>query len=134
MAAWCYLVRMIENRKAPSRQQVGPHRQRAFVRQHTDAVANLFAPDMTTCIHCTVKDISQGEALVAIRGEASVSDRIYLWLDEIESMVACEVRWRKLNLVGLKFIDDDLRKVRAIVNGCQAQSGSIALLGSRRFG
>jgi hypothetical protein len=104
------------------------------VRQQTDAAAKLFAPDMTTCIHCTVKDISQGGALIAIRGEESVPDRIYLWQDEIEVMVACEVRWRKLNLVGLKFIDDDPRKVRAFVNSCQAQSGSIAPLGDRRFG
>jgi hypothetical protein len=125
---------MIENRKAPSPQQVRPHRQRAFVRQETDIAAKLFAPDMTTCIHCMVKDISQGGALVAIRGEASVPDRIYLWQDETGTMVECEALWRKLNLVGLKFTDDDPRKVRAFVNSCQAQSGSIAPLGDRTFG
>ena len=125
---------MTENRNSPSRQQVRPHRQRAFVRQHVDAAAKLFAPDMATCIQCVVKDISQGGALVAIRGEVSVPDRVYLWQDETETMVECEVRWRKLNLVGLKFIDDDLLKLRAFVNSCQAQSGDIVRLGGRRFG
>ncbi len=124
---------MTRNHNAPTRQPVRPHRQRAFVRQQVDAAAKLFAPDMTTCIHCTVKDVSQGGALVAIRGEASVPDRVYLWQDEIETMIECEVRWRKLNLVGLRFIDDP-RKVRAFVNSCQAQSGSIVPLGSGRFG
>jgi hypothetical protein len=96
------------------------HRERAFTRHLVSIGAKILSPDLATCVECVVKDISEGGALVALRGEASVPDRIYLWQARTGASFECEVRWRKLNLVGLKFIDADALELRALLSTCVA--------------
>lgn len=111
---------------------VRPHRKRAFVRQPVTVAARLFAPDMTTSLDCVLRDISQGGALVAVADNASVPDRLYLWQEDVGAMVPCEVRWRRHDIVGLKFIGDR-EKVQALVACCLPESKNVVVaFGGRR--
>ena len=79
---------------------------RAFVRQQVHIDAKIAAPDMSSCVDCVVVDISENGALVsASRNAAAIPDRVYLWQSKTGIVFECEVRWRKLNLVGLRFVD-----------------------------
>jgi hypothetical protein len=107
------------------------HRKRAFARQPVTVAARLFAPDMSTSVDCVVRDISQGGALVAVVHTASVPDRVYLWQEDVAAMVACEVRWRRHDIVGLKFIGDR-EKVKALVACCLPETPKVVVFGTRR--
>lgn len=117
---------MIGQLKSFGRRAETTHRERAYIRQLVRADAKIYAPDMSICIDCVVKDVSQGGALVSICGDASVPDRVYVRLPRAESMVECEVRWKKLNLIGLRYIDTDVRKIGAFVNGCSPKASPAA--------
>ena len=108
-----------------------PHRRRAFDRRQVSVAARIFAPDMSASIDCIVKDVSSGGAQVAITGGASVPDRVYLWQEEIEAMVHCEVRWRRNDLVGLSFVDSDQYEVRALVDRCLPSAVKTIAFGMR---
>ncbi|HWB45394.1 MAG TPA: PilZ domain-containing protein [Hyphomicrobiaceae bacterium] len=82
------------------------YRDRSHPRQAVCVEGKLLSPDMTRCIECTIRDISEGGALVSVRSEAGALSRVYLWQPTAEAMVECEVRWNKLNLIGLKFLED----------------------------
>ena len=85
---------------------------------HIDA--KIAAPDMSSCVDCVMMDISEGGALVSAgRNAAAIPDRVYLWQSKTGTVFECEVRWRKLNLIGLKFIDCARgAKVRAVIDRC----------------
>lgn len=108
-----------------------PHRKRAYVRQPVTVAARLFAPDMSRSVDCVVRDISQGGALVAVVDNVSVPDRLYLWQEDVGAMVACEVRWRRHDIVGLKFIGDR-EKVQALVACCLPETPKVVAFGTRQ--
>lgn len=114
--------------RAPER----PHRRRAFDRDQVNVAARIFSRDMSASIDCVIRDISSGGAQVEVIGGTFVPDRIYLWQEEIEAMVHCEVRWRLDHLVGLSFVDSDHRKVRALVDRCLPGAEKVIAFGTRR--
>ena len=80
--------------------------QRKHTRQKVHVDGKITSPDMTFCVDCVMKDVSEGGALVSTLDNAEgMPDRIYLWQSKTGTVFECEVRWRKFNLVGLKFID-----------------------------
>lgn len=81
------------------------HRERNHQRQAVCVEAKLLSPDMSRCIDCVIRDISEGGALVSVRSETAAPPRVYLWQPTAEAMVECEVRWNKFNLIGLKFLE-----------------------------
>ncbi len=93
-------------------------RERAHTRQQVSIGAKVLAPDLTSCADCVIKDVSPGGALISVRGEAQVPDRIYLWQAQTETSLECEVRWRKLNLIGLQFVAPEDLQVRALLRAC----------------
>lgn len=84
----------------------GRYRERANPRQSVHIKARIVCPDLSRCVDCTVLDVSEGGALASVRTQVTVPDRIYLWQPVSQTMIECEVRWRKLNLLGLKFLQD----------------------------
>jgi hypothetical protein len=74
---------------------------------------------MSRCVDCVIRDISEGGALVTVRGEAAVPARVYLWQATAEAMVECEVRWNKLNLIGLKFLEEGAQAKLRVVTETQ---------------
>jgi hypothetical protein len=95
------------------------YRERAAQRQAVCVEAKLVAPDMSRCVDCVIRDISEGGALVTVRGEAAVPARVYLWQATAEAMVECEVRWNKLNLIGLKFLEEGAQAKLRVVTETQ---------------
>jgi len=108
-------------------------RERAYLRQRVSIDGKILSPDLVTCVDCVVKDVSPGGALVSIRGEATVPDRIYLWQSRTGTSLECEVRWRKLNLVGLKFVEAESLAVRALVKACSPPEHPVAPIRVRKF-
>jgi hypothetical protein len=108
-----------------------PRRRRALDRKQVNVCARIFAPDVSSSVDCVVRDISPGGTQIEITSGTSVPDRIYLWQEEIEAMVHCEVRWRRGNLVGLSFVDSDQRKVHALVARCMPSAEKIVAFGMR---
>lgn len=97
---------------------------RALARHQVQIDGKIVSPDISCCVECVVKDISEGGALVSTRGNApAVPDRVYLWQSQTGTIFECEVRWRKRNLLGLKFIDVCGRaKGRAVIELSSAKS------------
>jgi hypothetical protein len=83
-------------------------------RQQVAIDAKILSPDLAGCIDCVVKDVSDGGALVGLPEDQDLPDRVYLWQAEAGQTIACEVRWRKPQLAGLRFIDRDAPAVRAL--------------------
>jgi hypothetical protein len=100
-------------------------RERAHTRQQVSIEAKVLAPDLSKCVDCTISDVSPGGALIALRSDARVPDRIYLWQAETEASLECEVRWRKLNLVGLKFVAPESPEARVLIKACLPQAHAI---------
>lgn len=104
------------------------YRERAHQRHVVAVEAKLLSPDMSRCIDCVIRDISEGGALVTVRGEAVVPARVYLWQATAEAMVECEVRWNKLNLIGLKFLEEGAQaKLQVAIDPQMPVSASTAL-------
>lgn len=93
---------------------------RAFTRHQVRIDGKLLSPDMSFCVDCTVNDISEGGAQVSVRASAEVPARVYLWQAETGAFFECDVRWRKLHLIGLHFIDIASRtQSRALIERCK---------------
>jgi hypothetical protein len=106
--------------------------ERAHVRQQVSVEAKVFAPDLSSCVDCMINDVSPGGALVSLRSDARVPDRIYLWQAQTGTNLECEVRWRKLNLIGLKFMAPESPQVRALIKACLPPAQIIAFVPVRR--
>lgn len=109
-----------------------PHKPRACRRQPVTVAARLFTCDMSTAIDCVVRDISPGGALVMVADTASLPDRLYLWQEDAGVMVPCEVRWRRHDVVGLKFLGNDKEKVQALVACCLPEPPKVIAFGTRK--
>lgn len=55
---------------------------------------------------CTVRDMSETGARLKVAHVAGVPDRFILSLGEERREVACEVRWRTLNQLGVAFVPE----------------------------
>lgn len=93
-------------------------RERAHTRQQVSIAAKVLAPDLSKCVDCMINDVSAGGALISLRGDARVPDRIYLWQAQTGTNLECEVRWRKLNLIGLKFTAPYKPEVHVLLRAC----------------
>lgn len=93
-------------------------RDRAHARKQVSIEAKVLSPDLSECVDCIVNDVSEGGALISLRSDARVPDRIYLWQARTQTSLECEVRWRRLNLVGLKFIAPESVEARALMKVC----------------
>ena len=101
--AWCMTSSKVEPAKCEPRTSTSSA---TTQRQAVCVEAKLLSPDMSRCIDCVIRDISEGGSLVSVRGETAAPPRVYLWQPTAEAMVECEVRWNKLNLIGLKFLEE----------------------------
>lgn len=94
---------------------------RAFPRHQVRINGKILSPDGSHTVDCVVKDISEGGALVNVPPNMMLPSRVYLWQAETGTLFECDVRWRKLDLVGLHFIDIASRsKVRALIDRCSS--------------
>lgn len=94
---------------------------RASPRHQVRINGKILSPDGSCTVDCVVKDISEGGALVNVRSNVVLGSRVYLWQAETGTLFECDVRWRKLDHVGLHFIDIASRaKVRALIDRCTA--------------
>lgn len=108
------------------------HRERAFTRHQVRIEAKILSPDLVSCIECVVMDVSRGGALVSVRSAATVPDRVYLWQAKTETILECEVRWRKFGLIGLKFIEQDTDELNTLIEACVPAAQSMAPQSVRR--
>jgi PilZ domain len=96
---------------------------RAFPRHQVRITGKIVSPDASFTADCLVKDISEGGALVSVPSNVTLPDRVYLWQAETGTLFECQVRWRKLNLAGLHFIDLASRaKSRELIDRCVSPS------------
>ena len=92
---------------------------RAHVRQRVSLPAKVLAPDLSVCADGVVKDVSAGGALIYLPDGSPIPERVYLWREDGEPSIECQVRWRKINLVGLCFVAPESAGVRAFVKACK---------------
>jgi hypothetical protein len=79
---------------------------RASRRYQTLIAGKLIAPEMRSVADVTIRDMSEGGALVASASMLTVPDRVYLWEAASGTLLECEVRWQKFGrLFGLRFSD-----------------------------
>jgi hypothetical protein len=120
-----YPLRMVGQNKSIAREPRQMFHERAFTRHQVAIPGKVLSPDLSSCVGCTVKDVSEGGVLVSLADQSELSDRIYLWQAETGVSIPCEVRWQKLNLVGLKFADVNSPAVRALTRICLPPSSRI---------
>jgi hypothetical protein len=90
---------------------------RAYERQEVRIEGKIASPDISACVDCVVLNISDGGALVSMRNASAIPGRVYLWQAKTGTVFECEVRWKKLNFVGLRFIDGaGGAKARAVID------------------
>jgi hypothetical protein len=91
---------------------------RSYERQAVHIEGKIASPDMCVCVACVVLNISDGGALVSLcRNPSAIPARVYLWQAKTGTVFECEVRWRKLNFIGLRFIDSaGSAKARAVID------------------
>lgn len=90
------------------------------------------SPDLVSRIECTIKDVSDGGALVATGDGVHVPDRVYLWQAETGATIECQVRWRRPGVAGLKFSDLNAPAVRALSRICTPMSQRVLRLHAPR--
>jgi hypothetical protein len=91
---------------------------RSYERQAVHIEGKIASPDMSACVACVVLNISDGGALVSLcRNTSPIPDRVYLWQAKTGTVFECEIRWRKLNFIGLRFVDGaGSAKARAVID------------------
>jgi hypothetical protein len=72
----------------------------------------LIVPGGTGLRDCTILDLSDGGARIAVPGSSSLPRTVYLWERKSGTVFECEVRWRGEHTAGLRFVDTCGRRVR----------------------
>jgi hypothetical protein len=97
---------------------------RVYTRHQVKIDGKIMSPDLSCFSDCVIKDISEGGAMVTTPTAVALPDRVYLYQERTKTVFECEVRWRKLNLIGLRFIDATARaKSRAIISDAKPVAG-----------
>jgi hypothetical protein len=101
---------------------------RTSPRHQVKIEGKIMSPDMSCFFDCVIKDLSEGGAQVWTPGTSALPTRVYLWQDRTKTLFECEVRWRKLNLMGLRFLDASYRaKARALLEDAVPVPGSMRI-------
>jgi PilZ domain len=78
---------------------------RAHPRIPTRLSGRLLSRDGRCNMSCTLKDVSEGGACVSAMDLGVVPRHLYLYVEKSGDMFECEVRWRRADEMGLRFID-----------------------------
>lgn len=96
----------MENRRAHTRHPV-----------HIDG--KLILANGARTLDCVILDISEGGARVSVGVQMDLPQKVYLWHPSIDTVFDCEVCWREIKFVGLRFVDTCGRqKRRALLKVC----------------
>jgi hypothetical protein len=85
---------------------------RAFLRHDICRSGRLLFVDQPCFVECTIRNISNGGALLSIPVPVRVPPRVLLWEQGTGRIQECVVRWRNGRMLGVHFTDVSSRAVR----------------------
>ena len=95
---------------------------RAHPRIATRLQARLLSVDGRCNLRCVITDLSEGGAGVSTSDYGLVPSHVFLMVDKTGEIFECEVRWRRGDGVGFRFIDSPGRACRkTLLELCRAE-------------
>ena len=92
---------------------------RIFERHQVRRKGKLLFVEHPCCIDCSIKDISEGGALVTTQVFLPLLHKLLLWDESARSWSECDVSWRRGRMVGMYFTDIRGRaKRRELLGNC----------------
>jgi hypothetical protein len=81
------------------------HDRRTFPRVQIQRNGTVLFIDQPCFVECIIRNIAEDGALLSLIVSVPLPREILLWEQRTDKLYACQVKWRKDDMVGVHFVD-----------------------------